>query len=154
MPFRFGMLWPIVYVLWLFAFSVFIGTWSRIAPTREILAAITAAFIGVAVPVLATLITFDNLGYAWQGRYELPFLFALPLIASRAVDGMISRHRWAPWTAVAITGVSMGLGVVCLATREGLHPSSAVIALALVAVGWATLWLPPCGRVESHRAEA
>jgi len=42
--------------------------------------------LSFAVPVALTLISFERLGLAWQGRYTLPFAVGLAVVAASALD--------------------------------------------------------------------
>lgn len=139
MPFRFGLLWSVVYVLWVFAFGVFWWRTKRHANARENLAMATVVTMAVAIPVLVTLLTFENHGYAWQGRYELPLLFGLPLIAG-AVSKTIPMGRAWDNAYIFVTGLAMGLAALCLALREGSAVVDAIAVVALSATGWWLLW--------------
>ena len=140
MPFRFGLLWPVVYVLWGFAFATFMWRAVTRADARQRLAMATVVTVGSAIPVVATLLTYEDFGYAWQGRYELPLLFALPLLAG----GVVSRGTPAePGLRRAYTlasGLAMGLAAACLALREGVNGGGAVLVFVLSVTGWWLAW--------------
>ena len=105
----------------------------------EKLAMATVVTMAVAIPVLVTLLTFENHGYAWQGRYELPLLFGLPLIAG-AVSKTIPMGRAWDNAYIFVTGLAMGLAALCLALREGSAVVDAIAVVALSATGWWLLW--------------
>jgi hypothetical protein len=148
MPFRFGLLWPIVYVLWLLPLMVFLWRAVRSAYCREKVAMATVVTLAAAIPAAVTAVTYENHGYAWQGRYELPLIVALPLIAG----GTVGRRAF-PMVQVTlyvlVTGVAVALGTLCLALREGSNVAEAILAFALSTAGWWLLWFPG-SRVEAH----
>ena len=49
MPFRFGLLWPVVYALWVLAFASFLWISIREARTRERSAMATVVVLAVAI---------------------------------------------------------------------------------------------------------
>lgn len=140
MPFRFGLLWPIVYALWVLAYAVLAWAALRGAPVRPrpVLACLTAVAMGVAVPVAATVVTYDALGYAWQGRYELPLLFAVPLLAAEAVVNRSASRL--PELLVLVTGVATAVAALCLGLREDRQVVATTLAVVLALVGWAVVW--------------
>lgn len=140
MPFRFGLLWPQVYALWIFAFAIFLWRAVRLANSKEKMAMTVAVALAVAIPTAVTLLTYEIHGYAWQGRYELPLLFGLPLVAGTITrDAGIGRVRRKAGY-VLVTGVAVGLGTLCLALREESGVVAAACAVLLSASGWWLLW--------------
>lgn len=143
MPFRFGLLWPVVYVLWILAILVFVWGSLRRATTRQRLAMAVIAGLAVAVPVAATVLTYENQGYAWQGRYELPLLFGFLLVAGNTSGSLSSRQNHVRLACITAAGVSTALATLCLALREDASPVAAICAFTLTSVGWWVLWLIP-----------
>jgi hypothetical protein len=78
---------PAVYGCYLVVFGALMVNALRAADTRLRLALAGVALVGLAVPVGATVRTYDALGgVAWQGRYTLPFLIGLVVLAAYALD--------------------------------------------------------------------
>lgn len=153
MPFRFGLLWPVVYALWVFAFASFLWLSIRDARTRERSAMATVVVLAVAIPATVTMLTYRDHGYAWQGRYELPLLFALPLIAGSVFERAGAGRAWLPnaWTFIA--GLSVGAATLCLALREGATGPAAIACVVLSALGWWATWRQP-GRQRRSQDQA
>lgn len=139
MPFRFGLLWPVVYVLWVLAFAVWWWLSLRRADAHEKRAMVTIVTMAVAIPTVVTLLTFENHGYAWQGRYELPLLFGLPLIAGAVTTSVPPRRRWSSGY-ILFLGLAMALAALCLALREGSNVVEATAVVALSVTGWWLMW--------------
>ena len=152
MPYRFDFLWFAVYALWMTAFALFLIRAVAEAGPRERLTMGAITVVSVAIPVAVTIWTYDVHGYAWQGRYELPLLFALPLIAGtvRHAPG----HRDRMWTAVQLvsTGAATALAPMCLALRTDSSGAVAGGAALLAMIGWWIIWRP--SRSSTHREDS
>ena len=68
------------------------------------------------VPAALSLTTYHELGFAWQGRYTLPFAFGIVIAAGFALDASL-RFRGASWVAALVTS----LGSVVMEIRELLY---------------------------------
>lgn len=142
MPYRFDFLWFVIYALWIVAFTSFLARGLRRVGTRARLTMGAITGVAVTIPIAVTVLTYDVHGYAWQGRYGLPLLFALPLIAGGVSQAPSPRDgRWATAQLVA-TGLAMGLGAMCLAANTGSNATSASCAALLAAFGWWMMWRP------------
>ncbi|MCP3421147.1 DUF2142 domain-containing protein [Nocardioides sp. STR3] len=140
MPYRFNFLWFIVYGLWFVVFAVFLARSLQRAEGRERLTMAAVTTVGVIIPIAVTILTYEVHGYAWQGRYELPLLFAVPLIAASVRQTPGPRDfKWAAAQEVA-TGLAMGLGATCLAVATDSGPALAVCAGILAPLGWWMMW--------------
>ena len=76
---------PAMYVLTIALYAgLFVLARSSIRAARIPL--ILVATVSLAIPIAATILTFDRLGLAWQGRYGLPYAIGLFLVLSWAAD--------------------------------------------------------------------
>lgn len=143
MPYRFDFLWFVVYALWWLAFVVFLALVLRATHVRQRLTMVAVATAAVVLPITVTFLTYDVHGYAWQGRYELPLLYALPLIAADGRRTAGPRDpRWAA-AQLALTGLAMGLGAACLALATDRNLTTAACGASLAALGWWMTWRSP-----------
>ena len=140
MPYRFGLVWPIVYALWIAAVVALVWSARRTRDTRTTLAIAGTLAAATAVPIAVTALTYDRLGFAWQGRYELPLLFAVPLLAAEITRGVLPRiGRSADWV-VGTAGLALCLSVACLAVREDVPRLLVATAVVAAATGWWGAW--------------
>lgn len=107
-------------------------------------------FVLTALPYTLTLITYDLLGFAWQGRYSIPLGVGVTLLAAAAL------HRTVPFRAVHLLAASP-LGIVQVVAimsaranvaEEGarfLSPAWVAPALCLAAL---VMWLTCFQRVR------
>jgi Predicted membrane protein (DUF2142) len=49
--------------------------------------------VSLLIPIVLTLLTYSRVGPIWQGRYALPLVFGVPLLAGAALDAAQVRHR-------------------------------------------------------------
>lgn len=140
MPYRFGLVWPVVYALWIAALVALVWSALRARDTRTTLAMAGTLAAAAIIPIAVTVLTYDQLGFAWQGRYELPLLYAVPLLAAEATRGVLPRLRHSADVVVATVGLALALAVACLALRQHVHPALVVVALVAAAVGWCGSW--------------
>jgi hypothetical protein len=123
MPNRFGILWPVIYLLWLAPLAVFLVWGLRRGQARLVTASLGALALSVAVPAVLTAFTYDQLGYAWQGRYGLPLLVGVVLIAGECLDRSAAVVRPVVLAGgVALVGASHFLSVLCVGLREASGP--------------------------------
>jgi hypothetical protein len=149
MPYRFGLVWPVVYALWIAAVVALVWSALRARDRRATLAVVGALAAACVVPVAVTVLTYDDLGFAWQGRYELPLLFAVPLISAEVTRGVLPRIRHSADAVVGVAGTGLCLAVACLALREQVAPALAALAVLLAAAGWCGSWWALRSRVAS-----
>jgi hypothetical protein len=151
-PFRNQATQPIVYVCFLVLILGLLGAALRSASGRVRLGLLVALGLAVVVPVAVQVGTYNSYGNAWQGRYALPFVVGIPLLAAVALE---ERER-AMGPRVAIPGlllfvVGQVVGPVDVLRQElatspladssaWVHPSPVGLAvIASVAAG--VLWL-------------
>lgn len=123
MPYRFGILWPVVYVLWLLPLVVLVVSGFKAADGRARASMGVAVAASVAVPAAATVLTYEVMGFGWQGRYGLPLLFGIVLVAGEVLDdreisldvrGLAAGFMWLATTQY--------LCLLCLGLRESRGP--------------------------------
>jgi hypothetical protein len=160
MPNRFGLLWPIVYALWLAPLGFLLARAIRRANRKDRLAGSVAMAVAVLIPTVATVMTYDAVGVAWQGRYELPLLVGIVMLAGEVLDRGAGVASPLVWALVALVAVTSYLCLLCLGLREARGPYDdgrpwqlllLGIAPALLAVGYALLGRS--SRVGSVQAE-
>lgn len=160
MPNRFGLLWPIVYALWLAPLVLLLARAIRAGSRRERLAGSVALTVAILVPAAATAMTYQAVGVAWQGRYELPLLVGIVLLAGLVLDGGTDVPQGWLWVVVGIVAVTSYLCLLCLGLREARGPYDdgrpwqlllGAVAPALLAMGY--LLLARASRVRSVKAE-
>jgi hypothetical protein len=122
MPNRFGLLWPIVYALWLAPLVLLLARAIRAGSRRERLAGSVAMAVAILVPTAATVMTYDAVGVAWQGRYELPLLVGIVMLAGLVLDGGADVSRRLVWVVVVTLAVTSDLCLLCLGLREARGP--------------------------------
>ncbi len=124
----------------------------RFATSRERSALVGCVLASYLFPLAITLMTFEQFGTAWQGRYALPLLVGIP-----ALTGIILGRRRVPrWLMVAIAalvGVAHMIALVNTLRLEhnfyvrsslpvwplDIHPAALTV---LVAVGTCLLLVP------------
>jgi len=123
LPNRFGILWLQMYPLWLMVLLAFIVYGLKRGTRRSRAGMLTALALSVAIPTVLTVLTYDQLGVAWQGRYGLPLLFGVILIAGEGLDrngvGLPARLFV---LATFILTVAQLLALLCLGLREQSGP--------------------------------
>lgn len=92
-PFRNEYLPAPVFMTWLVVFALLCAAGARYASWRQrgVMSAIVLLFFAVPVPL--TVISFDQLGLAWQGRYALPLVCGLPLLAGWVLEDAQPRAK-------------------------------------------------------------
>ena len=132
---------PIVYGLWLVLFLFFVVAGLRSATTRLRLAALVLLAFWVAVPATLTILSFDVVGMAWQGRYALPLAVGFTALAGLALSrGVRGPRRFHCALAVTLCALAHTISCVRVAFTEGgrdLSPgfaASGPAAMALIAV--------------------
>jgi len=123
MPNRFGLLWPVIYLFWLAPLAAFLVWGLRRGQRRLVIASLTALALSIAVPTVLTALTYDNLGYAWQGRYGLPLLVGVVLVAAECADRSGATLRPVVLAGgVALLAVADLLSLLCVGLREASGP--------------------------------
>lgn len=132
--------------LMLFISLLVIGARRANRRIRVAMSAITA--VCLAVPLVATVATFHAIGFAWQGRYELPLAYGLCVFASWSL-GAWEPRRFAPAvTPIIVVAVMLMqlLTVVHLRATLGWSPADVgqappvgVLAVLIVLAGGAFL---------------
>lgn len=123
MPNRFGLLWPVVYALGLIPITLLLILGFRSGARRDRWAFALAAGVAVLVPAAATVATYDLVGVAWQGRYELPLLVGIVMIAGDLLDRRGDSVRLPVMIAISIlVVVTHLLCLLCLGLREAVGP--------------------------------
>ncbi|MCU1624115.1 MAG: hypothetical protein JWL79_2960 [Frankiales bacterium] len=128
------------------------------------IAFVGALCLGILVPAAVEASSFPRIGYWWQGRYSLPYLVGLPLLAvvGRSL-GHLRTRLLAAVVAVAVVvaqldafasalarytvGVGHGWGLGRVSWHPPLPPVTLVIAFGLVVVLW-TAW--SCWLARGH----
>jgi hypothetical protein len=90
---------------------VFVAAWIlvavawRVGSPRHRTALVGVLVMGSAIPVAATVATYETIGTAWQGRYAYPFTMGFLLICGTVVDRAAVAWRrnlgWLVWAAAA-----------------------------------------------------
>ena len=124
MPNRFGLLWPIAYALWLAPLVFLLVGGIRGGSRRDRLAGSVAMTVAILVPTVATVMTYDAVGVAWQGRYELPLLVGIVMLAGEVLDRGSDLPRPLVWTVVAIVAVTSYLCLLCLGLGKHVVPTT------------------------------
>lgn len=121
---------------------------------RERIAAGLVVLMSSLIPVTVVLLTYEQAGPVWQGRYGYPYAMGFILISGLALDRM--SHRWARtgwpiWAAAAVMLSTQVLGQLHVLRRQvldsplantehWLQPTASVV-IALNVIGTALLAL-------------
>jgi hypothetical protein len=94
---------PAVYVSYLILFGLLMVAALRAGDRRLRLGMAGAVVFALVIPVVTTLRTYDSLGgVAWQGRYELPLLVGLVMLAAYTLDRADRRLPGPPGLGAAL----------------------------------------------------
>jgi hypothetical membrane protein len=160
MPNRFGLVWPISYLMWLVPLAAFLIWGLRRSQKRLVLGSLTALALSIVVPAVLTAATYADLGYAWQGRYGLPLLVGVILVAAEGADRVGATLRPSVLAGgVALLGLAHLLSMLCVGLREASGPYDDgrpwaillwVIVPLLVTAGYGGFWalIRPVGRTS------
>ena len=109
-----------VYALVLFAWVMLTFLAWRAARRSERLTLAWVVAVSAAVPLAATIVTYESIGTAWQGRYGYPFTMGFLLICGLVLDrAREGAPRWIIWAAAALMTAAETIGqLALLATRE------------------------------------
>jgi len=158
-------------------YAIVIVTWSilaflgvRRASRQGRTALVAVLLVSTVVPVAATVATYEQIGFAWQGRYMYPYSMGFLLICgyildrSRRAPGM--NNAWPVWAAAALAVSAQLIGQLDLvATQLATSPLSGtsawraptpVVLIALTVGGAAVLgWAlsRPCERDPDHELD-
>lgn len=148
-PARDDMAPPALYALALLAWWLVLAVALRVGQRRQLLILLVVVAIASAVPVGATVLTYNQLGTAWQGRYGYPYAMGFVLICGLLIDQYVRRsprgERWLMLAtgATVMTTQLIGQLHVLFQQREGsplagspewVTPSTALVA-TLTATG-------------------
>lgn len=112
------------------------------ARRKDALAVAVVATAALAVPVLIQAWQAKNVGIIWQGRYSLPLLVGLPIVAGFVVRRGIRRVPQLSGPApFVVTAVVIGVGQVC-AIAYNLHRYMRGTGSSWIATA-PTDWAPP-----------
>lgn len=110
-------LYVIGFLAWWLLVAAALRRWTR----REAIAIGSILLIGTVIPVAATVITYDVMGTAWQGRYAYPYTMGALLICGFALDragGWLRTSRIVVWlTATVMLALSV-IGQLTVLTRQ------------------------------------
>jgi hypothetical protein len=102
----------------------------------EGLAGVAIVVLGSAIPITATVATYDALGTAWQGRYAYPYTMGVLLICGFVLDRTASaRWRAARWPVLAAALPMMTANVI--GQLKVLHNQLEISPLAGTDAWWA-----------------
>ena len=90
------------------AWVVLAAAW-RAAETRLRLAMLMVTGFAIVIPFMLTLLSFQHVGFGWQGRYTWPLAMGVLLIAGLALD----RSRVVPgaaWSRAAVGAAALAVG--------------------------------------------
>jgi hypothetical protein len=94
---------PSVYVSYLILFGMLMVTALRAGDSRLRFGLSGVVVVALVIPVVTTLRTYDSLGgVAWQGRYELPLLVGLVVLAAYTLDRVDRRLPGPPGLGAAL----------------------------------------------------
>lgn len=108
-----------VYALVLFAWAVLTFLAWRAARRSERLILAWVVAVSAAVPLAATIVTYESIGTAWQGRYGYPFTMGFLLICGLVLDRTRQpAPRWIVWAAAALLTTAETIGQLALLADE------------------------------------
>ncbi len=76
--------------------------------------------VSAGLPLVLTVLTWDNLGLAWQGRYGLPYAMGVFLIAGQALDRRPPR-TFALSSSSALVAVAAASAVASVIAQIGVR---------------------------------
>lgn len=143
---------PIVYALVaLVAFGLIAtGLWRATTRIRLTMGAITAAV--VLIPLALTAVSYEAIGFAWQGRYAWPLSMGVPLLAGLALSratSPLAAPRLTTLGAVAGAGAATAVSQVWVMlqevergwARDGWQLVSPGVLVVLTMSGFVLIWL-------------
>ena len=87
-----------VYAAWLTFLPILLITATRLRTGNTQHALVVSSAIAILLPVALSIMTIQQTGPIWQGRYGLAYTVGVPLLAGFALDRDNFRHRLAPGT--------------------------------------------------------
>ena len=91
----------------------------RAARRSERLTLAWVVVVSAAVPLAATIVTYESIGTSWQGRYGYPFTMGFLLICGLVLDrARESAPRWIIWAAAALMTAAETIGQLSLLADE------------------------------------
>lgn len=137
-----------VFVLGLLLFCSLIGLGIRRTTPNVRRAMGLIATVCLAVPLAATIATYDALGFAWQGRYELPLAYGLLVLSAWSMGAWMPRRFKAAVSPVVVVAVTLMQLLAIVHVRAlvawspadgGQQPSTGVLVALVVLAGAALL---------------
>ena len=141
-----------MYALLILVIVVAVALALRFATSRERLALVGCVLASYLLPLAITLMTFQEFGTAWQGRYTLPLLLGIPVLTG-IILGRRRLPRWLVAATAALVAVAHTIALVNTLRLEhsfyvrgllpawplDMHPAALT---ALAAVGTSSLLVP------------
>lgn len=158
---------PVVYAIVLVLFLLVAVAGWRSAGSRARLAMALLLTVSVVVPATLTVLTYAELGTAWQGRYGWPYSLGFLLIAGYALEkrrgaGEVATERFLAGGVAAMMCVATVVAQLAVLRKELLtsplahDPSwirpSSLLVVALTGSGFLLLAVATCAR-RSHTPE-
>ncbi|UDY22536.1 DUF2142 domain-containing protein [Nocardioides sp. Kera G14] len=114
---------PTVYLVYFFALLTVLGLGVSQMPIRVRVVTIGAIATAIIIAGGITFATYNDYGGAWQGRYLLPFLVGIPLLAAAHLDGDIPEviRNLASMLVPAALAIAQVAAVVLAAHRQLAH---------------------------------
>lgn len=150
---------PVVYALVGLVAIAFVGAglWRADRRLRWTMATITA--IVIVLPLALTVVSYEEIGFAWQGRYAWPLSMGVPLLAGLALSRGAARptvRRVAILGTVAAAAAATSVSQVWVISQEivrawaadGWQLVSPVVVVTLTLVGFASMGMAH-GQVRS-----
>ncbi len=134
---------PIVYVVWgLMLTALFVVAASR-AGRRHRIALLMGLAVSIAVPAALTLVTYSRLGPVWQGRYGMPYMLGVALLAGLCLDAGATRRPRVGVVAAALAAMLVGHAVSILGVfgKEQRHSPLAGTEAWITVPPWTLLAL-------------
>lgn len=143
---------PVVYALLGLLALAFVGAgfWAATRRLRWSMVAITVT--AVLLPLALTAVSYESIGFAWQGRYAWPLSMGVPLIAGLALSQSRRRPRARAvtiLTATAVAAMATSISQVSVILKEidrgwapdgwQLAPPAVVVTMTLVS--YALIWV-------------
>jgi hypothetical protein len=104
-----------VYVIYLLVVASLLWLGVRRARGAQRVAVLAALVLSQLVPVVLTLLTAEQRGAIWQGRYGLAFVVGIPLMCGLVLD----RAGWAPRERARLIPLGAAMVVACQAWALG-----------------------------------
>jgi hypothetical protein len=141
-----------VYVVWFMLLGLLVLAGMAIGSTRQRATVLLLVSASAIVPFVVQWPVAPELGLIWQGRYLLPLMVGLPLVAGVALAlhggwNDVMGGRWALWTPLTVIGVLQAASF-----WWALHRN--VIGLSKPWIGFTPTWQPPLGWIPLTLAYA